>query len=121
MTARARSNSHMRLLLEAFDRGEELDVFGAAKVAFLSERSAHRYLSELLSQRLIHIDRYERSGNRYTRVFAGGKARSASAPKGMSDAERKRRQRELNRRPRMSAIERALRPAGVDDELQTMR
>lgn len=111
----------MRLLLEAFDRGDELDVFEAAKVAFLSERSAHRYLNDLLAMRLIHIDRYERSGNRYTRVFAGGKARSANVPKGMSDAERKRKQREMNRRPRMSAIERALMPAGVKDEVQKVR
>lgn len=111
----------MRRLLEAFDRGEELDVFDAAEVACLCERSAHRYLSELLSQRLIHIDRYEKRGNRYIRVFAGGKARSANAPKAMSDAERKRKQRELKRRPRMSAIERALMPAGANDEVQKVR
>jgi hypothetical protein len=111
----------MRLLLEAFDRGEELDACEAAEVAFLSERSALRYLSDLLAMRLIHIDRYERRGNRYIRIFAGGKARSANVPKGMTDAERKRKQRELSRRPTMSAIERALMPKGARDEVPKVR
>lgn len=100
MIARVRASTQMKRLLEAFDRGDEIDFRVAMEVAFISERTAYRYLAELRSMRLIHIDRYEYRSGHYVPIYAGGKGPSARPPKPKSGAERVRTYRERHRVPK---------------------
>lgn len=97
----------MRLLMAALNSGQEIDVFTAAQVAFLSEKEARRYLYHLHANKMIHIDHWNRGKNGpYFPVFVIGEGEDAQRPR-MSNAEKARRSRDRNRVPKPDALLRA--------------
>lgn len=116
MVARARTGRFKRLL-DALEAGVELDVETAMEIAFLSRRSAYRYLDELVALRLVHVDRYDKRGPNYVPIYAAGrKGHGARVPKPEDNAARQRTYRERHRVPRMSEIERALQPRTTEED-----
>lgn len=114
MVARARTG-HFKLLLDALEAGVELDVETAMAIAHLSRRSAYRYLDELVSLRLVHVDHYDKRGPNYVPIYAAGrKGHGARVPKPEDNAARQRTYRERHRIPRLSEVERALRARAPD-------
>jgi hypothetical protein len=107
MPIRREDTSHMRLLMTALNSGQEIDVFTAAQVAYLSEKEARRYLYHLHTNKMIHIDHWNRGKNGpYFPVFVIGEGEDASRPR-MSNAEKARRSRDRNRVPKPDALLRA--------------
>jgi hypothetical protein len=107
MPIRREDTSHMRLLMAALNSGQEIDVFIAASVAFLSEKEARRYLYYLHGKKMIHIDHWNRGKNGpYFPVFVIGEGEDAPRPR-MSNAEKARRSRDRNRVPKPDALLRA--------------
>ena len=102
---RIRPGSQMARLITAFENGEELDYRAAAEVAFVTERTARRYLNSLREMRIIHISFYEYRQGHQVPFFALGKHRSASRPKPMTGAERSKLWRERHRKPKMSELD----------------
>lgn len=102
---RIRPGSQMARLVAAFENGEELDYRAASEVAFVTERTARRYLTALREMRFIHVSFYEYRQGHQVPFFAIGKHRSASRPKPMTGAERARLWRERHRKPKMSQLD----------------
>jgi hypothetical protein len=97
---RIRPGSQMARLITAFENGEELDYRAAAEVAFVTERTARRYLNSLREMRVIHISFYEYRQGHQVPFFALGKHRSAK-----NGAERSKLWRERHRKPKMSDLD----------------
>lgn len=101
-----RETNHMRLLMQAFESGEELSSLEASEIAFVSPRMARIYLNWMVEHRMIHVARWERNKARWFAIYALGHRRPAKRPAPQEAAARSKNYRESNRKPRQDQLTR---------------